>query len=169
MANLAPSWRPKALQNRGRNPKKTMLKNDTFLTSIFKGFGRRFGLVFGRFFGPKMHSKSDSKKSARQAKSIGKTNTKSMSALLQQSIFRAKIDEKSHVFWDVDFELKKPLSQERRHRFRIGFSNTFCLSDTFLRFAVRMHFGSEKPTKNTSKMRVEPLKNRCQKRVVFQL
>ena len=27
-----------------------------------------------------------------------------MSALLQQSIFRAKFDEKSHVFWDVDFE-----------------------------------------------------------------
>ena len=51
-----------------------------------------------------MHSKSDSKKSARQAKSIGKTNTKSMSALLQQSIFRAKFDEKSHVFWDIDFE-----------------------------------------------------------------
>ena len=104
LANLAPSWRPKTLQNRDRNPKKTMLKNDTFLTSIFKGFGRRFGLVFGRFFGVKMRSKSDSKKSARQAKSIGKTNTKSMSALLQQSIFRARFDEKSHVFWDVDFD-----------------------------------------------------------------
>ena len=81
-----------------------MLKNNTFLTSIFKGFGRRFGLVFGRFFGPKMHSKSDSKKSARQAKSIGKTNTKSMLALLQQSIFRAKFDEKSNVFGNIDFE-----------------------------------------------------------------
>ena len=104
LANLAPSWRPKTFQNRGRNPKKTMLKNDIFLTSIFKGFGRRFGLVFGRFFGIKMHSKSDSKKSAQQAKSIGKTNTKSMSALLQQSIFRAKFDEKSHVFWDIAFE-----------------------------------------------------------------
>ena len=103
-ANLAPSWRPKRLQNRGRNPKKSMLKNNTFLTSIFKGFGRRFGLVFGRFFGPKMHSKSDSKKSARQAKSIGKTNTKSMLALLQQSIFRGKFDEKSHVFGNIDFE-----------------------------------------------------------------
>ena len=104
LANLAPSWRPKTFQNRGRNPKKTMLKNDIFLTSIFKGFGRRFGVVFGRFFGIKMHSKSDSKKSAQQAKSIGKTNTKSMSALLQQSIFRAKFNEKSHVFWDIAFE-----------------------------------------------------------------
>ena len=104
LANLAPSWRPKTFQNRGRNPKKTMLKNDIFLTSIFKGFGRRFGVVFSRFFGIKMHSKSDSKKSAQQAKSIGKTHTKSMSALLQQSIFRAKFDEKSHVFWDIAFE-----------------------------------------------------------------
>ena len=51
-----------------------------------------------------MHAKSDLKKSARQAKSIGKTNTKSMSAPLQQSIFQAKIHEKSHVFWDIDFE-----------------------------------------------------------------
>ena len=100
-ADLAPSWRPKTLQNRGRNPNKTMLKNDTFLTSIFKGFGRRFGVVFGRFFGPQMRSKSDSKKSARQAKSIGKTNTKSMLALLGQVQIGAKIHEKLHVFWDL--------------------------------------------------------------------
>ena len=26
-----------------------------------------------------------------------------MSAFWQQSIFRTKIDEKSHVFWDIDF------------------------------------------------------------------
>ena len=81
-----------------------MLKNNAFSASILDGFGRRFGRVFGRFFGPKMHSKSDSKKSARQAKSIGKTNTKSMLALLQQSIFRGKFDEKSHVFGNIDFE-----------------------------------------------------------------
>ena len=80
-----------------------MLKNDIFLTSIFQGFGRRFGVVFGRFFGIKMHSKSDSKKSARQAKSIGKTNTKSMSELSRQRLFRAKIAEKSHVCWNIVF------------------------------------------------------------------
>ena len=51
-----------------------------------------------------MHAKGDSQKSSRQAKSIGKTNTKSMSALLQQDAFKAKIDEKMHVFWDIDFE-----------------------------------------------------------------
>ena len=104
-ADLAPSWRPKTLQNRGRNPKKSMLKNNTFSASILEGFGPRFGRVFGRFFGPKMHAKSDLKKSVRQAKSIGKTNTKSMSALLRQRLFRAKIAEKSHVCWDIDFKV----------------------------------------------------------------
>ena len=52
---LAPIWRPKTLQNRGRNPKKSMLKNKPFLASIFQGFGPRFGRVLGWFFGPKMH------------------------------------------------------------------------------------------------------------------
>ena len=82
-ADLAPSWRPKTLRNRGRNPKKSMLKNNTFLASIFKGFGRRFGRVFGRFFGRKMHAKSDLKKSARQAFRVEKANTKPLSALLR--------------------------------------------------------------------------------------
>jgi len=50
-----------------------------------------------------MYAKSDWEKSARQAKSIGKTNTKSMSALLPQWFFRAKIAEKLHVCWDSDF------------------------------------------------------------------
>jgi len=31
-----------------------MLKNITFLASVFKGFGPRFGRIFGGFFGPKM-------------------------------------------------------------------------------------------------------------------
>ena len=55
MANLAPTWRPKTFQNRGRNLKKLMLKNDMFLASIFEGFGPCFGRVFGMFFGAKMH------------------------------------------------------------------------------------------------------------------
>ena len=103
MANLAPTWRPKRLPNRGRNPKKMMLKNSTFSASIWEGFGPRFGRVFGRFFELKMDARSDLKKIVREPFRIGKTNTKSMLALLQQSVFRAKIDEKSHVFWDVDF------------------------------------------------------------------
>ena len=100
---MAPSWRSQTLQNRGRNPKKSMLKINTFSTSILEWFGARFGRVFGRFFAPKVHEKTDVKKSVRQAKSIGKTNTKSMSALLRQRFFRAQIAEKLHVCWDIDF------------------------------------------------------------------
>ena len=80
----------------------------------------------------------------------------------------SKINVPKNMRFFTDFCSKNVLLRKRRHQFRIGFYSVFCLSDTFLRFTVRMHFGSEKPTKNTSKMRVEPLKNRCQKRVVFQ-
>ena len=80
-----------------------MLKNDAFLASILGRLGGGFGLVFSRCSGHKIHGQSDLKKSVRQAKSIGKTNTKSMSALLRQRLFRAKIAEKSHVCWNMDF------------------------------------------------------------------
>ena len=79
-----------------------MLRNSMFLAPIFEGFGPGFRKVFCRLFKPKMHKKSDVKKSVREPFCIGKTNTKSMSALLRQSIFSGKIDEKSHVFWDID-------------------------------------------------------------------
>ena len=39
------------------------------------------------------------------------------------------------------------MSQERRHRFRIGFYSVFCLSGTFLQIAFWMRFRSQKPTK----------------------
>ena len=50
MANLAPSWKPKTFQNRGRNPKKSMFKNNTFSASIFWGFRPRFARILGRVF-----------------------------------------------------------------------------------------------------------------------
>ena len=80
----------------------------------------------------------------------------------------SKINVPKNVQFFTDFCSKNVLLRERRHQFHIGFYSVFCLSDTFLRFAVRMHFGFEKPTKNASKTRVEPFKNRCQERVVFQ-
>ena len=55
MANLAPSWRPKTLPNRGQNLKKSMLKINTFSASIFEGFGPRFGRVLGWFLEGKMY------------------------------------------------------------------------------------------------------------------
>ena len=79
-----------------------------------------------------------------------------------------KIDVPKNIRFFIEFCSKNAFLQQRRHRFRIGFSNTFCLSGTFLRIAFRMHFGSKKPTKNQSKTTSEPFKNRCQKCVVFQ-
>ena len=49
MANLARTWRPKRLQNRGQDAKKSMLKTNTFWTSILEGFRHRFGRVFEKF------------------------------------------------------------------------------------------------------------------------
>ena len=103
MTNLAQSWKPKRFQNRPQNVKKSMLKNKVFSASIFEGIGLRFGRVFGRFFGSNMHANSETKKSVRQSKNTVKTNTKLMLALVQRSIFRTKIHEKSHVFWDIGF------------------------------------------------------------------
>ena len=65
-ADLAPSWRPKRLPNGGQKPTKSRLKNNTFLASIFKGFGPRFGKVFNKILGPKMQEK---RKKAMLAKS----------------------------------------------------------------------------------------------------
>ena len=103
MTNLVQSWRPKRFQNRPQNVKKSMLKNKVFSASNFGGIGPRFGRVFIRFFRSKMHANSETKKSVRQAKNTVKTNTKLMSALVQRSIFRTQIHEKSHVFQDIGF------------------------------------------------------------------
>ena len=69
-----------------------------------------------------------------------------------------KIDVPKNIRFFIEFCSKNALLQQRQHRFRIGFSNTFCLSGTFLRIAFRMHFGSKKPTKNQSKTTSEPFK-----------
>ena len=50
-----------------------------------------------------MHAKSDAQKIVRHEFCIVKTNTKSMSALLLQRLFEAKIDEKSLVSWNIAF------------------------------------------------------------------
>ena len=57
-SQLGSNLEAQRLLNRAPNPKKSMLKNNTFLASILEGFGPRFGRVFARFFGPKMHAKS---------------------------------------------------------------------------------------------------------------
>ena len=106
MANLAPSWRPKRLQNRGPKPKKSMLKNNTFLASILGGFGRRFGRFFGRFFGAKMHEKYQNMILAKTLKIVlpSRRNANFQEIDVAKKLKkRTKIDEKLHVFGDIDF------------------------------------------------------------------
>ena len=79
----------------------------------------------------------------------------------------SEIDAPKNVQILVHICLKIPLLQKRRHRFRIGFSNTKWLSDDFLHIAFGMPFASKKPTKIISKTKSEPFRNRCQKHVVF--
>ena len=107
MTNLAPSWRPKRLQNRGRNPKKSMLKNNTFLTSIFSSFGLRFGRVFGRFFGPKMHENCKNTFLAKTLKIVVFPRENWYFQGFQDNKYTktvAKNLEKIDVFWNIDFE-----------------------------------------------------------------
>ena len=49
-AKLAPTWKPKALQNRCKNVKKSMSKNNMFLASFFWVLGPHFVRILGRFF-----------------------------------------------------------------------------------------------------------------------
>ena len=81
-----------------------MLKNNVFLASIFKGFGPRFGRVFGRFFGPKMHAQSDEPNCVKSQQNTAWAHVFLMLALAASIKIRAKINQKSHVFLDFDFE-----------------------------------------------------------------
>ena len=80
-----------------------------------------------------------------------------------------KIDVPKNMRFCIDFSSKKLLPQERRHRFRIGFSNTFCLSDTFLQIAFGMPFGFEKPTKTFPKQGPNPSKNDAENMMFFNI
>ena len=80
-----------------------MLKNNTFLASIFSSFGPRFGEVFGRFFGADWRRHACAKKIVREAFRVVKTISERMWAFLRYEPICQKIDEKSHVFRDVDF------------------------------------------------------------------
>ena len=97
------TWGPKTLQNRGRNSKKSMSKNNRFSASIFSSFGLRFGEVFGRFFGADWRRHACAKKIVREAFRVVKTISERMWAFSRYEPICQKIDENSHVFRDVDF------------------------------------------------------------------
>ena len=106
MTNLAQSWRPKKIQNRPQNVKKSILKNKVFSASIFGGIGPRFGRVFGRFLGPKMHGNCKNVILAKTLKimlpSRRHANFQEID-VAEKPKKLAKIDEKLHVFWHMDF------------------------------------------------------------------
>ena len=51
-----------------------------------------------------MHAQSDEPNCVKSQQNIAWAHVFLMSALATSIKIRAKIDEKSHVFWDVDFE-----------------------------------------------------------------
>ena len=58
----------------------------------------------------------------------------------------------------TDLCSKNVMLHKRRHQFRIVFCDVFCLSDTFLRFTVRMYVGCEKLPKKLPKRGSNPVK-----------
>ena len=114
-----------------------------------KSVNLRHGRHFSRFLAlPKRLPKFASKKYRKKSENRGFWPPQTLSKSFQNA---SEIDVPTNMRFFSDFRSKKPLSQERRHRFRIGFSNTFCLSDTFLQIAFGMDFGCKKPIKNLSK------------------
>ena len=125
----------------------------------------RFFALLGRFFArPDRASKTNSKKHRKKLENRGFGAPQIFSKSCQNAI---KIDVPKNMRFFIDFCSKNALLQECRHRFRIVFSNTKWLSDTFLHIAFCLHFRSEKPTKNSSKTTPEPFKNQCRKRMEF--
>ena len=80
----------------------------------------------------------------------------------------SKIEVLKNKRFFVDFGLKSPISQKCRCLFRTTKTDVLLTSDHFLQTCARGLDKSKKPTKNLSKMRSEPSKNRCRKCVVFQ-
>ena len=71
MRNLAPTWTPKRLQNRGPRPKKSTLKNSALSASVLQWFGCRFGKVLGRFFGAEVRAESKKLHCVKSQQNIG--------------------------------------------------------------------------------------------------
>ena len=68
----------------------------------------------------------------------------------------SEIDAPKNIQILVDICLEIPLLQKRRHRFRIGFSNTKWLSGAFLQIPFRVHVRFKIPTKKPPKTKSEP-------------
>ena len=105
MANLAPSWRPKTLPDRSRNPRKSMSKNNMFSASIFKGFGFHFRTIFWWFFEESLELISNCESELRALKIaifLGKNAYFKESLGRKYVEFIRKMHEKTLFFWTFD-------------------------------------------------------------------
>ena len=68
----------------------------------------------------------------------------------------SEIDAPQNIQFSIGICLNIPLLQKRRHRFRIGFSNTKWLSGAFLQIPFRTHIRFKIPTKKPPKTQSEP-------------
>ena len=69
-----------------------------------------------------------------------------------------KIDVPKNMEFLIEFCSKNALLQQRRHRFRISFSNTFCLSGIFFESLFECILGPKNLPKTSPKRRPNPLK-----------
>ena len=121
--------------------------------------------IFGRFFHlPNGASKFTSKKHRKMSENRRFCSPKTLPKPSQNAF---KIASPKNTQFLLDFYTKDSVPQTCRHWFRIGFYSVLCLLDTFLQIAFCIHFGSKMRTKNPSKTRSEPSKNRCKKRIGF--
>ena len=116
------------------------------------------GSFFAFFAHLKRAAKLTPQKHRKNCENLGFSWSKTLAKLIQNPF---EIDAPKNIQSLIDICLEIPLLQKRRHRFRIGFSNTKWLSGAFLQIAFCMRFRSKKPTKNLSKMRSKSFKNRC--------
>ena len=79
-----------------------------------------------------------------------------------------KIDVPKNMRFFIDFGSKFDACCKSQHQKNVRPRNVLLTFHTFRLITFRMHFWSQKPTKNLPKTTSEPSKNRCRKRVVFQ-
>ena len=101
------------------------------------------GSFFAFFALPKRAAKLTPQKHRKNCENLGFGCPKTFPKPIQNP---SEIDASKNIQILIDTCLKIPLLQKRRHRFRIGFSNTKWLLDTFLHIAFLMLFRSENPT-----------------------
>ena len=157
-ADLVPSWRPKRLQNRGPNVKKSMLKSMSFFTSIFSSLGPRFGRVLGRFLvgfsRPKRMQPAIRRKSSDRHFVLEKPIRNACRHFCDRRRFEQKSMKKSMFFWTSILEAFWDDFGRVWVRFWEAETVDFrCFFDAFSKTNFRRRFGRQKIEKNRQQKR----------------